>query len=218
MSAKSKTKKQLRKERELEAHRQEMLEAGERVFVRYGYYKATVEQIANEAGFAVGTLYNFFGSKRQLYREVFRKIALDFIELFENEVLCEDNPEKAISRLIEIRIRDFQKHKGFFRVFLQTTPVSQIDSAWTVPEDCKDIYDKYINRVTDIFRKGVESGVYDQMDPFYLTLSFEGILNSFMSYWSRYEPSESIETRIRKLRDAFIPRIKVKLTNESRVD
>ena len=62
--------KMTRKERERERHRREMLEAAERVFVRKGYHDATVEEIAQEAEFAVGTLYNFFKGKDDLYARV----------------------------------------------------------------------------------------------------------------------------------------------------
>jgi len=38
------------------------------VFARNGYRGATVEQIAQEAEFAVGTLYNFFRARRSCMR------------------------------------------------------------------------------------------------------------------------------------------------------
>ncbi len=59
-----------RKERERLAHRREIIGAAERVFARNGHRGSTVEQIAQEAEFAVGTLYNFFKSKEELYEEV----------------------------------------------------------------------------------------------------------------------------------------------------
>jgi len=55
-----------RRDRERERHRQEILEAAERVFVREGYHAATVEAIAREAEFGIGTIYNFFQSKEDL--------------------------------------------------------------------------------------------------------------------------------------------------------
>ena len=116
-----------RKERERQAHRREMLEAAERVFVRKGYHGATVEEIAQEAEFAVGTLYNFFKSKEEMYAEVIRKIAEDFQDVFERQVLTRDRPQEAIGALIELRLKYFDDHRGFFRVFFETSPGSRID-------------------------------------------------------------------------------------------
>ena len=198
-----------RKERERQAHRREILEAAERVFVRKGYHGATVEEIAQEAEFAVGTLYNFFKSKEEMYAEVIRKIAEDFQDVFERQVLTRDRPEEAIGALIELRLKYFDDHRGFFRVFFETSPGSRIDPSRALPRGCVDLYDRYVEAVTGIFDRGVKDGSFDALDPFYLTMCFEGIINAFVAYWSRREPTEPLDVRIEKIKDAFIGRIRV---------
>lgn len=198
-----------RKERERQAHRREMLEAAERVFVRKGYHGATVEEIAQEAEFAVGTLYNFFKSKEEMYAEVIRKIAEDFLDVFERQVLTRDRPQEAVGALIELRLKYFDAHRGFFRVFFETSPGSRIDPARALPGGCVGLYDRYVEAVTGIFDRGVKDGSFDTLDPFYLTMCFEGIINAFVAYWSRREPTEPLDVRIEKIKDAFIGRIRV---------
>jgi AcrR family transcriptional regulator len=55
-----------RKERITEQRKQQILEAALTVFSRKGYGEATVPDIAIEAGIAVGTIYNYYQSKRDL--------------------------------------------------------------------------------------------------------------------------------------------------------
>jgi len=55
-----------RKERITEQRTQQILNAALAVFSRKGYGEATMPDIAHEAGVAVGTIYNYYESKREL--------------------------------------------------------------------------------------------------------------------------------------------------------
>ena len=90
-----------RKERERRMHRAQILDAAERVFVRDGYQGATIERIAQEAQFGVGTLYNFFEGKQQLFEEVVTKLADDALAALEASVLSEPDPLKAFEALVK---------------------------------------------------------------------------------------------------------------------
>jgi len=201
-------KKLSRKERERERHRLEMLEAAERVFVRKGYHTATVEEIAEEAEFAVGTLYNFFKGKDDLYARVVERIARDLMSLLEEQVLEEPDPDVAIATLIELRLTHFEEHRGLIRVFLETSPASRLDPARALPESCADMYERYVEAVSAIFARGVRNGQFEDFDPLYLTLCLEGIINAFVAYWSRREPEEPLAQRVEKMKDVFLGRLR----------
>jgi len=197
-----------RRQREREAHRRELVEAAERVFVREGYHGATVDQIAQEAEFAVGTLYNFFKGKDDLYAHVTERVARDFMGRFEDGVLSIADPEKAVAALIELRLTHFEDHRGFFRVFLEASPGSQMDPAGALPESCAGLYEQYMDAVTEIFRRGISQGVFDGLDPLYLTLCLDGIITAFTAYWSKREPAEPLAVRVEKMKGEFIGRLK----------
>ena len=56
-----------RKEREFNLRRTEILEAAVKVFAAKGFHSASVAEIAAASGFAIGTLYQIFESKEQIY-------------------------------------------------------------------------------------------------------------------------------------------------------
>ena len=199
-----------RKERERERHRLEILKAAERVFIRKGYHAATMEEIAQEAEFAVGTLYNFFKSKDDLYARVIDGIAQNFTKQFKANVLSTDDPEQAIATLIELRLTHFEDHRGFFRVFLEMAPGSHVDPTRAFPEDCAALYERYVGAVTEIFKRGISQHVFDETDPMYLALCLEGVINAFVAYWSKREPTESLSVRVEKMKREFIGRIRWK--------
>ena len=55
-----------RKEQITEYRQKQILDAALAVFSRKGYGEATIPDIAREAGVAVGTIYNYYESKRDL--------------------------------------------------------------------------------------------------------------------------------------------------------
>ena len=62
-----KNRGQLRRERENENRRNEIVQAAEKIFTSLGFTKTTMKHIAEEAGFAKGTVYNYFENKEDLY-------------------------------------------------------------------------------------------------------------------------------------------------------
>ncbi|MDX1798310.1 MAG: TetR/AcrR family transcriptional regulator [Candidatus Lokiarchaeia archaeon] len=56
-----------RREREKEQRREDIIEAAEKLFLSQGFENTTMKQIANEAQYSKGTLYNYYNSKDDLY-------------------------------------------------------------------------------------------------------------------------------------------------------
>jgi len=64
-----------RKERQHEQSRQEILAAALDLFSEKGFHTVSMQQVAEKAGFAVGTLYNFFSGKEELFAALMRLCA-----------------------------------------------------------------------------------------------------------------------------------------------
>lgn len=200
-----------RKDRERERHRQEIVRAAERIFAQKGYQAATIEEIAREAEFAVGTLYNLFKGKEELYSRVIESFVRQFMTDFELKVVSEDDPEKAIAALIALRLAHYDEHREFIRIALELSPCGRTDPARVLPEEVRGLHERYVDAVTAIYRRGIERGTFDVSDPLYYTLSMEGIINAFISYWSRNEPADPLAVRIGKVQREFLERIKLRL-------
>ncbi|RJR38591.1 MAG: TetR/AcrR family transcriptional regulator, partial [Deltaproteobacteria bacterium] len=90
-----------RREREKLRQRQEMLAAALDLFSQKGYHKVSMQEIAEKAEFAIGTLYKFFQSKEDLYKALFSD-------------LC-DNFEEALTRAIEEPADEIEKLRNYVR-------------------------------------------------------------------------------------------------------
>jgi len=53
-----------------EERRKQILEMSIKVFTKQGYHKAKIEDIANEANIGKGTVYQYFTSKKELFKEM----------------------------------------------------------------------------------------------------------------------------------------------------
>lgn len=189
-----------RRQRERERHRQEILEAAERVFVERGYEAATVEQIAREAQFAVGTLYLFFKGKEDLYRSVIERIVEDFREEFERKVLREKDPERALDELIRLRLEHFEAHRGFFRVLV----ANRFSAVGVKPPRLRRLHRWYLQQVAELLARGMKQGVFEKGDPQLLAVMLDGALHGLVMYWSEYPPQEPLEERIRMIQEWFL--------------
>ena len=69
MPAQARTKEAVRRARN-DAYRALILASAEEVFAERGYRDAKVQEIAEHAGVATGTVYGIFSSKQELYRAV----------------------------------------------------------------------------------------------------------------------------------------------------
>lgn len=55
-----------RKQREREQRKQDIIDAAETVFARYGFESSTMDNVADEAEFSKGTLYLYFKNKQEI--------------------------------------------------------------------------------------------------------------------------------------------------------
>lgn len=67
----------------------DIIRAAERRFVKHGPAKTTLDEIARDLRLSKSSIYHYFGSKEELYTEVIKKQAADYIkavvEIFNNE-------------------------------------------------------------------------------------------------------------------------------------
>jgi len=65
---------QSRKEREREFKKSEILNAAIQIFAKKGFKATTLDEIAEKSEFGKGTIYNYFSSKEEIYKEIISSI------------------------------------------------------------------------------------------------------------------------------------------------
>jgi AcrR family transcriptional regulator len=120
----------LRRIEQVERNREVVLDAARRVFLARGYAGATLEAIAEEAGFSKGVVYSQFGSKADLFLALLERRIDE--RAAHNEHLAETvDGLGAITELLRVARRDNEAELGWsqllveFRIVASRDPVLQ---------------------------------------------------------------------------------------------
>ena len=169
----------------------QILEAALAVFSRKGYDKSTVPDIACEAGIAVGTIYNYYPSKRDVLVAITDKyIVAPFKELVENPP--QNDAFGFIAAIMENRLNfGIEGVEKFLPLLLEVQRDNELRSNYA---------EKVIRPVMDMMEKLVESrikaGAFRDANPAVVTRAIGGMVLGFMLLYrieGEKSPINSIE-------------------------
>ncbi|MBU2054790.1 MAG: TetR/AcrR family transcriptional regulator [Proteobacteria bacterium] len=196
--------KERRKEREFNLRRTEILDQAARIFAAKGFHSATVADIANASGFAIGTLYQFFESKEKLYAAVLtEKLGMMYAE---TQKAVEDEPEllKKIEVLVTSQFRFVENNTEFCSIFIRGDYLSLSEGSKELRERMIKDYAVYVSFVAGVMRKGIRAGVLKKMDPSLMADALMGIINSYASKWLITAEGQSLMVNVQPVVDIFL--------------
>ncbi|MDD5015004.1 MAG: TetR/AcrR family transcriptional regulator [Atribacterota bacterium] len=81
------------------------------LFAEKGYYQVTMKMVAQEAGISVGTLYNYYSNKQDLFLNVFKQNLTQAHSVLNSMIEKGGNPHELIATLYNevVRLREFYK-------------------------------------------------------------------------------------------------------------
>lgn len=149
-----------RREREREAHRQQIMDVAEEIFGARGYADVTIEDIATKAGFSVGSIYNFFGGKQDLFDQVMLRIAQSRIDDLEQRVFpLADKPWEALRLLCALWVEHHERHRVFLHVAFGSRMSGGSEKLKREPNDVGfRLGQEYLRRAVEFFSRIVDSG------------------------------------------------------------
>ena len=151
-----------------------ILDAAIKVIAIRGLDKATLEQVAAEAGISKATIYLYFKNKEDLYYQCVVDRFERTIATMKEAVAAVDDPIERIRILIEIQTRVMEKDVDFVRVFLTERLGLFLDQSTEFGQGFYRLHEEYASLMIDAIRAGMEQGLLRDMDPvkaFYLLFS-----------------------------------------------
>lgn len=175
---------QARREREQARRRSLVLDAAEALFRERGYPAATTDGVAERAGVSVGTVYNLVGSKEDVYGEVVDRIARERVAETQRIVASCGDAVSGIRLLAQSRLERFDRERLFFVLFSCERTAGVHPDPAHLPDAVTQRYSEYVDLLAGLLRRGIDAGLLTALHPLHLALSFEGVLNAFMGYWT----------------------------------
>ena len=163
--------------------KQEIMEAALDLFSQMGFHNTTMAQIAQRAGVGVGTLYQHFQGKEELYHSLLEDKCNRLLETLRALVKEEDSTEENLKRLLTAQIDFVEKHRSFFKLYLseQLATLEAVREKLGLKADV--IYARFFQLFQGIMDQGVKKGELRDLPSTYLTRAYMGILNSFFFDW-----------------------------------
>jgi AcrR family transcriptional regulator len=175
--------------------KERILVAAEKVFSEKGFYEAKITKIAEEAGVSVGTIYRFYRSKEELYREVIRK-KLEEMEREIEEAVKGKSPLEALKAYVNTVVDFFSREKDFFEIFMR-----ELGSSFIIDTERLNLsnwYKDYVRKFSAVIEKGIAQGTFKKLNPEGVFLLISGALAN-IDYF-RLKGFLSIETEeVKKL-------------------
>jgi AcrR family transcriptional regulator len=145
------SKPQGRKERELQLRRQEILDAARKVFAEEGYFKATMSRIAARAEFGMGTLYQFFPSKQDLFISVILEEAESFVQGLKNTLSSAPSLREQLKAYIEYKLSWVEDHPDIQRLIMEMFYMPIPNVTPHIIDRLKEIHTQDILMIKNIF-------------------------------------------------------------------
>jgi AcrR family transcriptional regulator len=139
-----------------------LLQAATEEFAREGYMGANINRISMNAGFAKGTIYNYFESKRALMLALIDEVAAGHWEFMVHQVHQEDDPARRLERFFEAGFAWVTENLPQGRVLFTTLNGPDEEFKVRMFEAYQPMFQMVGN---DILTAGMEQGIFRQVEP-----------------------------------------------------
>ncbi len=164
-----------RKKRITRQRREQILAAALQVFSERGYDRATIPDVAREAGVAVGTIYNYYPSKRDLLVAITNKYIIEPFSNIARKSRTKDD-KTLITRLMENRLNFGLEGVNKFLPLLgevQRDPEIRRSYAEKVVRPVMAMMEEYV-------ASRVKKGAFRDVNPKVVTRAIGGMVVGFM--------------------------------------
>ncbi len=165
-----------RRERDRALRENDLLNAAEGLFSEKGYFQTSMEDIAQASGYATGTIYLYFKSKKRLYQTLLERKCLDHLEKLKAAAAPHDNPGDRLRALLRETFRYFRNDRSFFRIYLAEflSPDSQLGAG--LAQTGKQLRDEFQKLFMQVYRDGIEDGTFYPTDPKIMEAAMGGLI------------------------------------------
>ena len=185
---------------ERESRKERILDGALTVFQEQGIEKATMDEIAREAGFGKATLYYYYSSKEEIFSSILEDGWTKIWERIEPAIHEHNNPKETFLKLLTI-IAKLVNEKRVLYEFLFSAPHS-------MPEmlDPNQPWKKFQNRMYSVLQGLVEEGIsanqFPNVDPKLLLKGLGGLFHGVLFLGNQNVPIT--DTAIEKFFTQFL--------------
>lgn len=180
MAAATGSRRQQRRDEHQRLSRDQLLDAAEEVFGVKGYHDTSLKEIAELAEFSVGSVYNFFTNKDDLFQQIFLRRGEEYLPRMRAVLASSAPADRVLHELVDFECGYFREHRHFARLSLRywsALPTSERVSDAQV----SGRYDEAMRLQAELFARGQAEGVFCSGEPGALSRLFSGLVAAFQA-------------------------------------
>jgi len=162
-----------RKKQVIEKREGQILKAALEVFIRKGYTAATIPEIAGSAGIAVGTIYNYYPGKRELFIAVIKNYIINdpLLEIIDN--IPEADIILTFRRLMRNRLELMETEPGSLIPYLMSEIARdpELKALWV-----EQFIQPFFTRIESICRVMMGSSRFRYIEPAVVARAVGGLV------------------------------------------
>ncbi|HEX5096590.1 MAG TPA: TetR/AcrR family transcriptional regulator [Acidimicrobiia bacterium] len=187
----------------------QVLDAAVRLFADRGFDDVTMADIADAAGVARATVFNYFGSKHGVVEAVTESVIVYYRELLDQALADDETPAPVLLRwLFEEMGTGIETQRRFFRgVFRE---IARIGLGFDEGGVTQRAEEDASTRLEQLIERGQARGeLNDTFEAKVLALAFRALANGTINNWLYDDASEPLTVRMGAVVDIFLSPIAV---------
>jgi len=172
-----------------------ILVAARKIFAKKGFPHATVDDVAEAAGVAKGTLYLYFRSKREIYLAALRQDILALNRETANRVHAAPTIEGKLQAFITTRVRYCDENRDFFKIYY--SEFGNMLSQPPIREEFRDMYAQQARMLQGVLQEAANQGTIRVARPDSTALMIydmtRGLIAQRLMGWSKAGVDEDVE-------------------------
>ena len=143
--------------------RLQIVQGATKLFVKQGFDRTNIREVAQACNLSRGSLYHYIGSKRDILSMIIGYATLEQAECIENvfNMLQDANPTQALLKLIETLYKWHDTHQDIcIFVYQETRNLPQKDR-----QRIFDAEGRMVSAFEKLLRKGIDSGAFRISNP-----------------------------------------------------
>ena len=161
--------------------RRRILDAARDVFFRDGFMRANLDEMAEKAGVAKGTLYRYFESKADLYVAVLADNLELFLERMEEAARPRESALERVRSIGRFYFAHWLEHPDYFQIFWAIDNESVIgELPREVIEKIASFWEENLKVLNGVLEDGVRTGAFVPCDTWEIANVLWSIANSLI--------------------------------------
>src|SRR5262245_44071129 len=173
-----------------------ILEAARAVFAKKGFHETTVDEIADAAGVAKGTVYLYYRSKQDIYFEALRFGFMSLITTLEREIGETEGIDEKLRAFIAAKLDYCAQNRDFFKIYYSELGKIPIHPG-AINSKFKDLYFEQARLVESILKAGARKGIIRSGPHNRTALAIldviRGVVTEHLLGWSRSSVEQDVD-------------------------